>query len=47
MRLRLMTQFQTKLLKITDILGRETDFRSNEPLFYIYDDGSVRKIIVQ
>ena len=40
-------QAKTKLLKITDILGRETNFRSNEPLFYIYDDGSVRKIIVQ
>jgi len=40
-------QAKTKLLKITDVLGRETNFRSNEPLFYIYDDGSVRKIIVQ
>ena len=41
------TQAKNKLLKITDVLGRETNFRSNEPLFYIYDDGSVRKIIVQ
>ena len=40
-------QAKAKLLKITDVLGRETNFRSNEPLFYIYDDGSVRKIIVQ
>ena len=31
-----------KLVKITDILGRET---KNNPLFYIYDDGTVEKRI--
>jgi hypothetical protein len=36
-----------KLLKITDILGRETKGKKNEPLFYIYDDGTVkRKVII-
>ena len=33
------------LLKITDILGRETNRPSNTPLFYIYDDGTVVKKI--
>ena len=32
------------LLKITDLLGRETK-QTNQPLFYIYDDGTVEKII--
>ena len=35
-----------KLLKITDILGRETKGKKNEPLFYIYDDGLVKKKII-
>ena len=34
-----------ELLKITDILGRETK-GTNQPLFYIYDDGTVEKRIV-
>ena len=34
-----------ELLKITDILGRETK-ETNQPLFYIYDDGTVEKRIV-
>jgi len=35
-----------ELLKITDLLGRETKGTKNEILFYIYDDGTVEKIIV-
>ena len=35
-----------KLLKITDLLGRETNGTKNEILFYIYDDGTVEKRIV-
>ena len=35
-----------KLLKVTDILGKETKGKKNEPLFYIYDDGTVEKRIV-
>ena len=35
--------FDKKLLKVTDLLGRETKGSKNEPLFYIYDDGSVEK----
>ena len=34
------------LLKITDMLGQETPYRRNTPLFYIYDDGTVEKRIV-
>ncbi len=35
-----------ELFKITDILGRKTKETKNEPLFYIYDDGTVEKRIV-
>ena len=35
-----------KILRITDLLGRETKGKKNEPLFYIYDDGTVEKRIV-
>ena len=34
-----------KLLKVTDILGRETKSTKNEVLFYIYDNGTVEKRI--
>ena len=33
-----------QLLKVTDLLGRETK-QTNQPLFYIYDDGTVEKRI--
>ena len=35
-----------ELLKVTDLLGREIKGKKNEPLFYIYDDGTVEKRIV-
>ena len=35
-----------ELLKITDLLGKETKGSMHEPLFYIYDDGTVEKRIV-
>ena len=35
-----------KLLKVTDLLGRETKGNKNEVLFYIYNDGTVEKRIV-
>ena len=34
------------LIKIADILGRETKPKKNTPLFYMYDDGSVMKKIM-
>ena len=39
---------QKTLIKITDILGRETNGTRNKFLFYIFDDGTVeRKIILE
>jgi len=35
-----------RLIKITDILGRETNYKSNTPLFYIYNDGTAEKRII-
>jgi len=35
-----------QLLKITDVLGRESKPKPNVPLFYRYDDGTVEKKIV-
>jgi hypothetical protein len=34
-----------ELLKVTGLLGRETK-QANQPLFYIYDDGTVEKRII-
>jgi hypothetical protein len=34
------------VIKITDLLGKETPYRKNTPLFYIYDDGTVEKKII-
>jgi len=38
---------EKKLMAITDILGRPTKVTPNTILFYIYDDGTVEKIIKQ
>ena len=35
-----------KLIKITDVLGREVNKESNTILFYIYNDGTVEKKII-
>ena len=40
-----MNETERILLKITDLLGRETK-QTNQPLFFIYDDGTVEKRIV-
>jgi hypothetical protein len=37
---------KNNLVKITDMLGQETPYRRNTPLFYIYDDGTVEKKII-
>ena len=34
------------LVKITDVLGRTTQATSNNPLFYIYENGKVEKKII-
>ena len=41
-----VTNTEKFLVKITDVLGKETPYRRNIPLFYIYDDGTVEKRIV-
>ena len=35
-----------QLIKIVDLLGRDSEGLINQPLFYIYDDGTVEKRIV-
>ena len=35
-----------QLIKIVDLLGRESKDLKNQPLFYIYDDGTVEKKII-
>jgi len=35
-----------ELVEVRDVLGKETLYRNNTPLFYIYDNGTVEKRIV-
>ena len=35
-----------RLIKVTDILGRERKGKKNELLFYIFNDGTVEKKII-
>ncbi|MDG1429414.1 MAG: hypothetical protein P8H56_01315 [Crocinitomicaceae bacterium] len=35
---------QVKLTKITDLMGRDTEFKPNTPLIYIYSDGTIKKV---
>ena len=35
-----------KLVKILDVLGKEIDYNTNKPIFYLYQDGRVEKKIV-
>ena len=37
---------KSKLLKVIDLLGRDIKGVKNEPIFYIYDDGTVEKKII-
>jgi hypothetical protein len=32
------------LIQILDLMGRETSFKANTPLIYVYDDGSIEKV---
>ena len=41
-----ITNNKSNLVKVTDMLGQETPYRRNTPLFYIYDDGTVEKKII-
>ena len=33
------------VLKVTDVLGKEVGYSSNQTLFYLFDDGTVEKRI--
>ena len=35
-----------EIIKVIDLLGRDVEINSNQPLFYIYKDGTVEKNIV-
>ena len=35
-----------KLVRITDVLGRDTQPNSNQTLFYLFEDGTVEKRVV-
>ena len=37
---------EKELVKIVDLLGRETGFKANKPLIYIFSDGTVEKVII-
>jgi len=32
------------LIQIVDMMGRDTTFKPNTPLIYVYDDGSIEKV---
>jgi dienelactone hydrolase len=38
--------FDKELIRVIDILGRKTNERKNETIFYIYDDGTVEKRLI-
>ena len=38
---------ERKLVKITDVLGRETKVSSKQVLFYIYDDGTIERHVIK
>ena len=41
-----LDSFKKRLIEIRGVLGRKTKFNINQPLFYIYDDGTVEKRFV-
>ena len=36
---------ERELVRVVDIIGRETTFRPNIPLIYVYSDGTIEKVI--
>ena len=41
-----LANLNKQLIQVIDILGRESKGLKNQPLFYIYDDGTVEKKII-
>jgi hypothetical protein len=39
-----LTGAPIELVKITDLMGRETKFKTNTPLIYVYSDGTTRRV---
>ena len=39
-----LSQNSKNLIQILDMMGRETSFKPNTPLIYVYDDGSTEKV---
>ena len=39
-----LTNSTKQLVKIVDLMGRETEFKSNTPLIYVYSDGTTEKM---
>jgi hypothetical protein len=42
---RLLYKPTKELVKILDVVGRETIFKPNVPLIYLYKNGTVEKVI--
>lgn len=40
----LESEKSNRLIRIVDVMGKETQEHSNELLFYIYEDGTIRKV---
>jgi len=40
-----LTQNEKELVKIIDLMGRETKFVSNTPLIFIYSDGTIERVM--
>lgn len=40
-----ITNAEKELVKIVDLMGRETEFRPNTPLIYIYSDGTIERVM--
>ena len=38
-----INSFDKKLIKVVDVLGRETSINNNQTLFFIYEDGTIEK----
>ena len=38
--------FGKRIIKVVDVLGRQTKGKQNTPMIYIYDDGTVEKKII-
>ena len=39
-------QYKSKIIKITNMLGQSVRVKTNIPLFYHFDDGTIRKITI-